>query len=95
MPYNLLCNMQLRLYRYSGYCCRYCKCAVSKFEIAYIRNSLTKPIPLSEDVYIISLLQLYIKCLYTFFSYLPGVYAVVYGYSTTIEHYRVLGSVLV
>lgn len=39
--------------------------------------------------------QLYIKCLYTFFSYLSGVYAIVYGYSTAIEHSRVLGSVLV
>lgn len=95
MPYNLLCNMPLRLYRYSGCCCRCYKCAVSKFEIADLRNSLTKPIPLSEDVYVTSLLQLYIKCLYTFFSYLPGVYTIVYGYSTTIEHSRILGSVLV
>lgn len=92
MPYN---NIPLRLYRYSGYCCRCCKCAVSKFKIADLRNSLTKPIPLSKDVYITLLLQLYIKCLYTFFSYLPGVYAIVYGYSTTIEYSRVLGSVLV
>jgi len=38
MPYNLLCNVSLRLYRYSGYCCRYYKYAVSKFKIAYIRN---------------------------------------------------------
>lgn len=57
MPYNLLCNMPLRLYRYSGCCCRCCKCAVSKFEIADLRNSLTKPIPLSEDVYVTLLLQ--------------------------------------
>lgn len=57
MPYNLLYNMPLRLYRYSGCCYRCCKCAVSKFKIADLRNSLTKPIPLSEDVYITLLLQ--------------------------------------
>lgn len=61
MPYNLARKIPLRTYRYSRCRCRCRKCASSDFEIASIRNYITKQIPLSEYVRYIRYITVVIK----------------------------------
>lgn len=76
------------------YCCRYRNYALFEFEIASIRNSLTKQVLCLSYLYY-TILFLYTKRLYSSSFYLSSVYAVVYGRSSSSEYYRVSGLVSV
>lgn len=75
-------------------CCRYRNCTLFEFEIASIRNSLTKQVLCLSYLYY-TVLFLYTKRLYSSSFYLSSVYTVVYGRSSSSEYYRVSGLVSV